>query len=180
MQSEINTDIQSVSHFTCQLAQITKNTTGVDRVMILSIIWWNWRKKNCWQRARRALTLLIWEPEERYRHRLYTAIAPFWFLMGCLQTALMPFWLSTERNNCSSITLIDLNHVHFLHLPQLQICWHFTAKQFHVLYAIKVWILFASSLKHQIISHFVHIFTRFRPHLSFKTNKKKKKKSQGL
>ena len=37
-----------------------------------------------------------WEPEGRYRHRLCTAIAPFWFSMDYLWILIVPFWLSTD------------------------------------------------------------------------------------
>ena len=37
-----------------------------------------------------------WEPERRYRCTKSIAIAPFWFSMEHLWTAIMPFWLSTD------------------------------------------------------------------------------------
>ena len=37
-----------------------------------------------------------WEPEGRYRHRIFTATASFWFSMEHLWTAIMPFRLSTD------------------------------------------------------------------------------------
>ena len=38
-----------------------------------------------------------WEPEGRYRHRLWTAIVPFWFSTEHFETAFTPFWLSTDE-----------------------------------------------------------------------------------
>ena len=38
-----------------------------------------------------------WEPEGCNRHRLCTAISPFWFSTDHLGTVITPFWLSTEH-----------------------------------------------------------------------------------
>ena len=43
-----------------------------------------------------AIAPFPWESEGHYRHRLYTAIAPFWFSTEHGWTALTPFWLSAE------------------------------------------------------------------------------------
>ena len=34
-----------------------------------------------------------WEPEGRYRHRIFTAVAPFWFSTAHLWMLIAPFWL---------------------------------------------------------------------------------------
>ena len=41
--------------------------------------------------------MLYWEPEGRYRHRLFTAIAPFWFSTEHHWILITPFWLSTDE-----------------------------------------------------------------------------------
>ena len=43
-----------------------------------------------------SLKMLNWDPEGRYCHRLWTAIALFWFSKEHLWTAITPFWLSTD------------------------------------------------------------------------------------
>ena len=42
-----------------------------------------------------------WKPEGRYRHRLCTAILPFWFSTEHLWTSLTPFWLSVDDIWCT-------------------------------------------------------------------------------
>ena len=37
-----------------------------------------------------------WEPEGRYHHRLFTAIAPFWFSTEHLWRLIAPLWLSAD------------------------------------------------------------------------------------
>ena len=52
--------------------------------------------------SQKVLTLLTtvfrWEPEGRFRRRLYTEIQSFWFSTNHLWIALTPFWLSTDND----------------------------------------------------------------------------------
>ena len=64
--------------------------------------------------------MFCWEPEGRYHHRLCTEIAPLWFSMEHLWTAITPFWLSTDDIAWYSTAAIPfrewiaLDLVHFL------------------------------------------------------------------
>ena len=78
---------------------MTHHTVGLhykDRfyctVVLKRHIFVSWEPEGCYCSSK----IFRWEPDGRYRHRLFTAIALFWFSREHRWAAITPFWFSTD------------------------------------------------------------------------------------